>query len=144
MPARTATAEWKGGLMTGAGRVKVQSGAVDAPYDFRGRTADGQGGQGTNPEELVGAAHAGCFTMQLSALLEKAGFTATMLRTTARVYFEKSGEGFAIPRIELETEGSVPGIDAGAFQKQADTAKAICPVSKALTGTQVSLRARLV
>lgn len=141
MPSRTAEAEWKGDLASGAGRVKVQSGTLDAAYDFRGRTGDGAG---TNPEELIGAAHAGCFTMQLSALLGKAGFTPTRLRTTARVHLEKQGEGFAIPRIELETEGNVPGIDAPTFQKHAETAKSGCPVSKALAGTQISLKARLV
>ncbi|CAG0971161.1 Peroxiredoxin OsmC [Phycisphaerales bacterium] len=141
MPARTATAEWKGNLTEGTGRIKVQSGTFEAPYDFRGRTADGKG---TNPEELIGAAHAGCFTMQLSALLGKAGFTPTRLQTTAKVHLEKVETGFAIPKIELELEGSVPGIDAAAFQQHAETAKAGCPVSKALAGTQITLTARLV
>lgn len=137
MPARTAEAEWKGSLTEGAGRIKVQSATLDAPYDFRARTGDGKG---TNPEELIGAAHAGCFAMQLSALLGKAGFTPERLHATARVHLEKQGEGFAIPRIELEPEGSVPGLDAAAFQKHAETAKASCPVSKALAGTQISLK----
>lgn len=137
MPARTAEAEWKGSLTEGAGRIKVQSATLDAPYDFRARTGDGKG---TNPEELIGAAHAGCFAMQLSALLGKAGFTPERLHATARVHLEKQGEGFAIPRIELELEGSVPGLDAAAFQKHAETAKASCPVSKALAGTQISLK----
>lgn len=137
MPARTATAEWKGNLTEGAGRIKVQSATFDAPYDFRARTADGKG---TNPEELIGAAHAGCFTMQLSALLGAAGFTATRLQTTAKVYLEKQGAGFAIPKIELELEGSVPGLDAAGFQKHAETAKASCPVSKALAGVEITLK----
>lgn len=141
MAFRTAEAQWQGNLTEGKGRIKVQSGTLDAPYDFRARTADGKG---TNPEELIGAAHAGCFTMQLSALLGGAGFTPTNLRTTAKVHLEKQGAGFAIPRIELELEGSVPGLDAAAFQKHAETAKASCPVSKALTGTQISLKAKLV
>jgi osmotically inducible protein OsmC len=131
MPARTAEAEWKGNLTEGKGRIKVQSATFDAPYDFRARTGDGKG---TNPEELIAAAHAGCFTMQLSALLGAAGFTAERLRTTARVYLEKQGAGFAIPKIELETEGVVPGLDAAGFKKHAETAKASCPVSKALGG----------
>ena len=141
MPARTAEAEWKGNLTEGKGRIKVQSGTLDAPYDFRARTADGKG---TNPEELIAAAHAGCFTMQLSALLGNAGLTATRLKTTAKVYLEKQGEGFAIPRIDLELEGAVPGLDAAGFQKHADTAKKGCPVSKALAGTTIKLNAKLV
>jgi osmotically inducible protein OsmC len=141
MAYRTADAEWSGNLMEGKGRIKVQSGTLDAPYDFRARTADGKG---TNPEELIGAAHAGCFTMQLSALLGAAGFTATRLHTTAKVYLEKSGPGFAIPKIELELEGTVPGMSAADFQKQAETAKASCPVSKALAGTSISLTVKMV
>jgi osmotically inducible protein OsmC len=141
MAFRTAEAEWKGNLTEGKGRIKVQSGTLDAPYDFRARTADGQG---TNPEELIGAAHAGCFTMQLSALLGAAGFTAERLKTTAKVHLEKQGAGFAIPKIELETEGRVPGLDAAGFQKHAETAKTGCPVSKALAGTQITLTARLI
>ncbi len=141
MASRTAEAQWQGNLTEGKGRIKVQSGTLDAPYDFRARTADGKG---TNPEELIGAAHAGCFTMQLSALLGGAGFTPTNLRTTAKVHLEKQGAGFAIPKIELELEGSVPGLDAAAFLKHAETAKASCPVSKALAGTQITLKARLV
>lgn len=136
MAFRTAQAEWTGNLTEGKGHIKVQSGTLDAPYDFRARTADGKG---TNPEELIGAAHAGCFTMQLSALLGAAGHTPSHLRTVAKVHLEKQGAGFAIPRIELELEGSVPGMDAAAFQKHAETAKSSCPVSRALAGTQISL-----
>lgn len=136
MPARTAEAQWSGNLTEGKGHITVQSKTLDAPYDFRARTGDGKG---TNPEELIGAAHAGCFTMQLSALLGASGFTATKLRTVAKVHLEKSGPGFAIPRIELELEGSVPGMDAAAFKQHAETAKATCPVSKALAGTEITL-----
>lgn len=136
MPARTAEAQWSGNLTEGKGHITVQSKTLDAPYDFRARTGDGMG---TNPEELIGAAHAGCFTMQLSALLGAAGFTATNLRTVAKVHLEKSGPGFAIPKIELELEGSVPGMDAAAFKQHAETAKATCPVSKALAGTEITL-----
>lgn len=141
MPARTAEAQWSGNLTEGKGRIKVQSATFDAPYDFRARAGDGKG---TNPEELIGAAHAGCFTMQLSALLGLAGFTPTSLRTTAKVHLEKEGGGFVIPKIELELEGAVPGITPAAFQQQAQTAKSVCPVSKALAGTQITLTARLV
>lgn len=136
MPARTAEAQWSGNLTEGKGHIKVQSGTLDAPYDFHARTGDGKG---TNPEELIGAAHAGCFTMQLSALIGAAGFTAESLRTVAKVHLEKDGPGFAIPRIELELVGKVPGMDAAAFQTLAETAKATCPVSKALAGPQITL-----
>lgn len=136
MPFRTATAEWSGNLTEGKGHIKTQSATLDAPYDFRARTGDGQG---TNPEELIGAAHAGCFTMQLSALIGKAGHTPGRLKTTAKVHLEKQGEGFAIPKIELELEGSAPGLSGEEFKKLAETAKASCPVSKALAGTQISL-----
>jgi osmotically inducible protein OsmC len=131
MPFRTAQAQWSGNLTEGKGHITVQSKTLDAPYDFRARTADGKG---TNPEELIGAAHAGCFTMQLSALLGGAGFTAEKLHTTAKVHLEKQGAGFAIPLIELELEGKVPGLSAADLQKHAETAKASCPVSKALAG----------
>lgn len=141
MAFRTADAEWKGNLTEGKGHIKVQSGTLDAPYDFRARTADGKG---TNPEELIGAAHAGCFTMQLSALLGAAGFTAERLHTTAKVHLEKQGPGFAIPRIELELEGKVPGLDAAGFQKHAETAKVSCPVSKALAGTEITLKVTML
>jgi len=140
MAFRTAEAQWKGNLTEGAGNIKVQSGTLDAPYDFRARIGDGKG---TNPEELIAAAHAGCFTMQLSALLGAAGFTPAMLRTTAKVHLEKQGPGFVIPRIELELVGNVPGLDAAGFQKHAEIAKVSCPVSKALAGAQISLTAKL-
>ncbi len=136
MPFRSATAQWSGNLTEGKGHITVQSRTLDAPYDFRARTGDGQG---TNPEELIAAAHAGCFTMQLSALLGLAGFTAKSLKTSAKVYLEKDGPGFAIPKIELELEGSVPGLNAADFQKHAEIAKASCPVSKALAGSTISL-----
>lgn len=141
MPPRSATARWSGNLTEGKGHIKAQSATLDAPYDFRARTADGKG---TNPEELIAAAHAGCFTMQLSALLGAAGHTATNLETTARVYLEKDGPGFSIPRIELELTGSVPGMTAADFQKHAETAKVSCPVSKALAGPKISLTVKFV
>ncbi|MFM9995755.1 MAG: OsmC family protein [Phycisphaerales bacterium] len=136
MPARTADAVWNGNLTDGKGRIKVQSGTLDAPYDFRARAGDGKG---TNPEELIAAAHAGCFAMQLSALLGAAGFTAERLRAVAKVHLEKQGAGFAIPRIELELERKVPGLDAAGFRKHAEAAKQSCPVSKALAGTEITL-----
>jgi osmotically inducible protein OsmC len=136
MPARTAEAQWSGNLTEGKGRIKVESGTLDAPYDFRARSADGQG---TNPEELIAAAHAGCFAMQLSALLANAGHPAESLRATARVHLEKQDAGFAIPNIELELTGKAPGMSDADFRKHAEQAKAVCPVSKALAGTTITL-----
>jgi osmotically inducible protein OsmC len=133
-----ASAQWSGGFKTGAGTMKPAH-AEAAQFSVSSRF---EGQQGSNPEELIGAAHAGCFTMQLSALLGAAGFTAERLHTTAKVYLEKDGPGFSIPRIELELEGKVPGLDAAGFQKHAETAKASCPVSKALAGTQITLKVK--
>jgi len=140
MPARTAAAHWSGNLTEGKGHIKVQSGTLDAAYDFRARTADSTvGSKITNPEELIAAAHAGCFTMQLSALLAGAGHPAESLNTTAKVYLEKDGPGFAIPKIELELSGKVAGMDAATFKQHAEMAKATCPVSKALAGSTITL-----
>ena len=141
MAVRTAEAEWQGNLLEGRGTVKLGSGAFEGRYSFASRMEDGPG---TNPEELIGAAHAGCFSMALSAGLSKAGFNPTRVHTTARVHFQKVGEGFAITRIELNTEAQIPGIDQTTFQQQADGAKKNCPVSKALAGTEITLSAKLV
>jgi osmotically inducible protein OsmC len=141
MAARTAEAEWKGSLREGKGTMKLGSGAYEGAYSFASRF---ENGTGTNPEELIGAAHAGCFSMALSAGLGRAGITPTRIHTTARVYLEKVGEGFGITRIELNTEAQVPGIDNATFQKHAEDAKKGCPVSKALAGLQISLTAKLV
>ena len=130
MPARRAEAEWQGNLRAGKGRLTVGSGAFDLPYSFRDRFEDGKG---TNPEELLGAAHAGCFTMALTADLTAAGHPPDRIHTTATVTIDKVGEGFAITKIELVTEGKVPGLDAPEFEQRAEKAKANCPVSKALT-----------
>ncbi|TMB46756.1 MAG: OsmC family peroxiredoxin, partial [Deltaproteobacteria bacterium] len=96
------------------------------------------------PEELIGAAHAGCFTMALTAQLSRAGLTPARVQTGAKVTLEKVGEGFSITRIELETEADIPGIDEATFQRNALDAKQNCPVSKALAGTEIHLRARLL
>lgn len=141
MPARKAEAEWKGNLAQGSGRLKVGSGAFDGPYSFKSRFEEGE--SATNPEELLGAAHAGCFTMALTAQLTRAGFTATRIHTTANVKLEKVGESFAITQIGLETEAEVPGIDDATFQKYALDAKQNCPVSKALSGTEIHMTAKL-
>ena len=140
MPVRTAEAEWKGDIKGGGGRLKLGSGLFEGPYSFKSRFEDGRD---TNPEELIGAAHAACFSMALSLILGTAGHVPTRLRTRARVHIEKEGEGFAITRIELDTEGEVPGMDAAAFRESAEKAKVGCPVSKALSATPISLTARL-
>jgi osmotically inducible protein OsmC len=139
MPVRSAEAEWRGKLKDGKGQVKLGSG-ISAPYSFASRFE--QGG-GTNPEELIGAAHAGCFSMALALGLEKAGHPATRVHTVAKVHFGAAGDGFAISAIDLETEAEVPGIDAAQFQEQAEAAKKNCPVSKALAATKIMLKATL-
>ena len=141
MAVRKSEAEWKGDLLKGQGTMKLGSGAFEGSYSFPSRF---ESGKGTNPEELIGAAHAGCFSMALSAGLGKAGFTPTRIHTTATVHLEKVGEGFAITRIELESEAQIPGIDDKTFQEQAEAAKKGCPVSKALAGPQITLKAKLV
>jgi lipoyl-dependent peroxiredoxin len=141
MPARTATARWQGGLQQGSGTMRLGSGAFEGQYSFASRFEEGTG---TNPEELIGAAEAGCFTMALSAGLERAGYVPSAIETSARVHLERVESGFRIPRIELDCTASVPGIDEGTFLEQAATAKANCPVSQALTGVDIQLNARLV
>ena len=142
MPTRTAEAEWKGNLAEGEGRLKVGSGAFEGPYSFKSRFEEGQ--SATNPEELIGAAHAGCFTMALTAALSRAGIKPTRIHTTARVKLEKIGEAFSITQIDLETEAEIPGIDDAKFQELANGAKQNCPVSKALAGTEIHLQAKLL
>ena len=142
MPIRRAEAEWKGNLAEGNGRLKVQSGAFEGPYSFKSRFEEGE--SATNPEELVGAAHAGCFTMALTAQLSRAQIKPTRIHTEARVKFEKVGDGFAITQIQLVTEAEVPGIDDASFQKYAGDAKENCPLSKALAGTEILLDAKLI
>jgi len=141
MPKRTAEAQWEGSLQDGKGTMRFGSGAFEGQYSFASRFEEGSG---TNPEELIGAAHAGCFSMALSAGLGRAGFTPDRVHTTASVSLEKGDSGFRINRIDLVTEASVPGIDEATFQEQAETAKANCPVSQALAGTQITLKATLV
>lgn len=141
MTVRTASAVWEGGLREGNGTFSVQSGAVGGEYSFPTRFEDKPG---TNPEELIGAAHAACFSMAFSAELEGAGFTATKVSTTAKVHLEKGADGFGIPRIELICEAVVPGIDEATFQEKAAGAKVGCPVSKVLAAAEISLDATLV
>ncbi len=142
MPTRKAEAEWKGNLAEGSGRLKVGSGAFEGPYSFKSRFEEGQ--SATNPEELIGAAHAGCFTMALTAQLSRAGLKPTRIHTNASVKLEKVGEAFSITNIDLETEAEIPNIDDATFQEYAQGAKQNCPVSKALAGTQIHLTAKLL
>ena len=137
MTARTSSAEWKGTLKEGAGTMKLASGAYEGPFTFASRF---ESGKGTNPEELIGAAHAGCFSMFLAALLGNKGYVPT-IRTTATVHLEA---GPTIALIELDTEAVVPGIDEATFQQIAEDAKKGCPVSKALAGPEIRLKAKLV
>ncbi len=141
MPERTASAHWEGTVREGKGTVGVESGLFDgAAYSFGARF---ETGAGTNPEELLGAAHAGCFTMYLSLLLTKAEHPPTRLDTTAKVTIEIGDEGPRITGIVLETEGDVPGIDAATFDSLAAEAAQGCPVSVALASTPITHTARL-
>lgn len=140
MPVRKANAVWNGDLKGGNGTMKLGSGAFEGSYSFGTRFEETPG---TNPEELIAAAHAGCFSMALAAGLGRAGYTPKSVRTSAAAHLEKGDAGFSITRIELVTEAEVPGIDDAAFQEQAQGAKANCPVSKALAGVEISLDARL-
>jgi lipoyl-dependent peroxiredoxin len=140
MPTRTADAEWTGDLPSGAGHMRLGSGAFDGPFDFRSRMQDGGG---TNPEELIGAAHAGCFSMAFAAALGGAGFTPERIATNAKVHFNKGDAGWSIDRIELTTRAAVPGISDADFQRIAGEAKSGCPVSKALAGVEIVLDAAL-
>jgi len=137
---RTANAHWSGDLKSGNGSIKTGSGAFEGAYSFTTRF---EGTKGTNPEELLGAAHASCFSMALSLLLTKAGFTPRQIETEARVHIDPIDGEFAITRIELVTEADVPGLDAKAFSLHAHSAKSGCPVSKALAGTDIVLTASL-
>jgi len=141
MPTRKAEAQWEGNLAEGQGNLKVGSGAFEGPYSFKSRFEEGQ--SATNPEELIGAAHAGCFTMALVAALSRAGHKPTHVHTTAQVKLEKVGDAFSITKIDLDTEAEIPGIDDATFQQFARDAKQNCPVSKALAGTEIALTARL-
>lgn len=141
MPTRTANAEWKGDLKEGSGTVRLGSGAWEGSYSFRSRFEDGGG---TNPEELIAAAHAGCFSMALSHGLAQAGHTPQSVKTTANVQLNKQEAGFRITEIELVTEARVPGLDEKSFLTHAEKAKSGCPVSQALAGTKISLQARLI
>jgi lipoyl-dependent peroxiredoxin len=140
MPEREARAVWEGGVPQGKGSISLGSGACEAPYSFGSRF---ESGPGTNPEELLGAAHAGCFSMALALGLTHGGHPPTRISTTARVGITKTDAGFRIPRIDLTTEAEVPGLDEEAFRVAAEQAKSGCPVSVALSATEIHLEAKL-
>jgi osmotically inducible protein OsmC len=140
MPARIAEATWNGTLNEGNGNVKLGSGAYDGPYNFKSRFEDGLE---TNPEELLGAAHAGCFSMALGARLGREGFTVNSIHTVAHVHLEKGESGFGISRIDLVTEGDVAGIDAETFKTHAEATKDTCIISRALASVPMTVTASL-
>ena len=143
MADKTATVHWEGAGKNGKGQISTETDALKAyPYGFASRFEDDR--RGTNPEEILGAAHAACFTMAFSFACDKAGFATTAVDTQARVRLTKQGEGFVIDRIALQLEATVPGIDEAAFQKIAEDAKRNCPLSKALASVpEISLDATL-
>jgi osmotically inducible protein OsmC len=141
MPVKKAEAEWKGNLNRGSGRMQLGSGTFEGPYSFASRFKEGPG---TNPEELIGAAHAGCFSMALSHMLAEAGHIPDVVHTKAKVHIDKVEGGFKITTIELQTEGKVPGMDEETFQEKAEAAKEGCPVSRALAGSDIRLEAKLL
>ncbi|HET6374222.1 MAG TPA: OsmC family protein [Candidatus Polarisedimenticolia bacterium] len=137
---READARWEGDLRGGRGTIRLGSGAFEGKYSFSSRF---EGSPGTNPEELIGAAHAGCFTMALTSGLTKAGHPPKTIETTATVHLDKVEAGFGITGIDLATTGEVPGIDAAEFQRLAEDAKKNCPVSRALASVAIRLQATL-
>ncbi|MHB1862431.1 MAG: OsmC family peroxiredoxin [Gemmatimonadaceae bacterium] len=137
---RKAEARWNGDLKGGRGNVKLGSGAFDGPYSFASRF---ESGTGTNPEELLGAAHAGCFSMALAAALATAGHPATSITTSATVHLTKGEAGFSISGIDLVTRGVVPGVSVGEFRKFAEDTKTGCIVSRALSAVPMTLDAQL-
>jgi lipoyl-dependent peroxiredoxin len=139
---RRSRAGWQGGVEDGGGTINLGSGAFEGTYSLRARVADES--PETNPEELIAAAHAGCYTMSLSNELTQAGHPPTQLDTTATVYLVRGEEGFVIPRIHLETSGEVPGIDQAGFERWAREAERGCPVSKVLAAAEITLDARLL
>ena len=138
---RSADASWQGTVPDGGGTIALHSGAYEGSFTLKNRVGEGE--PGTNPEELIAGAEAGCFTMSLANLLSEAGSPPRDLRTTARVRLEETDAGFRITRISVKTVGDVPGIDAEAFVALAERAKATCPISLALAGTEITLEAEL-
>jgi osmotically inducible protein OsmC len=141
MPIRRANAEWNGDLKAGKGSLNTETKLLNnTPYDAGSRF---ESGSTTNPEELIGAAHAGCYSIALANSLSKEGFKVNSIKTDAKVHLEKLESGFTITKIELDTVGEVEGIDAAIFAKHAEQTKSGCPVSKALTGPMIVLNAKL-
>lgn len=141
MPVRNANATWEGTLQDGTGTLATETGTFEGQYSFSSRFEEGTG---TNPEELIGAAHAGCFSMALSGDLARDGYEPERIDTEAHVHLDKGEDGFSITRVVLETEASVPDIDEETFLEYANGAKETCPVSRALTGVNIELNATLV
>lgn len=140
---RTATAKWQGGLKDGKGHLSTQSGAFnDLPYNFRMRFEDESGKSGTNPEELIASAHAGCFSMALSGVIEKAGYTAENIQTVCTIQMEKEDKGPTIKTSTLALKAKVPGMDKDGFLKAANDAKENCPISR-LLNCEIKLEAEL-
>jgi lipoyl-dependent peroxiredoxin len=141
MPTRDGTGEWQGDLMSGSGRLEVGDGVFEGPYSAKSRFEEGDG---TNPEELIAAAHAACFSMALSSMLAEHGHEPRSVQTTARVQLRNVDGAPTIQRIDLETVGDVPSIDEDHFREHAEEAKAACLISRALAGVQeMELTARL-
>jgi osmotically inducible protein OsmC len=140
MPKRKATAVWNGSVKRGKGKLSVESGAFETGYSFSSRF---ESGGGTNPEELLGAAEAGCFSMALSMMLGEAGYSPESIETTASVSIKAQGDDISIPTIELDCTATVPEIDDDEFEQVAQKARANCPVSQALKNVDISLNARL-
>jgi osmotically inducible protein OsmC len=141
MAVRKADATWNGGIMDGSGSLKLESGAFEGAYSFNSRFGDDT--TKTNPEELIAAAEAGCYTMALSGNLGKAGYQPTRINTTASVKIEKQEGGFHIPSIAVETVAEVPNISDEEFQQIAEKTKQTCPVSQVLAGAEITLKATL-
>ncbi len=141
MPLRKSTAIWEGDLPEGKGTMRFESSGQEFPYSFTSRFSEGEG---SNPEEMLGAAHAGCFSMQLANLLAQDGSTAKKIKTNAKVSLAKAGDGYEITRIVLDCEAIVPGINEETFLKKANEAKETCPVSKALKSVDILVQPKLL
>ena len=141
MPVRNATAVWEGTLKEGGGTLKLGSGVFEGPYNYVSRFEEGEQ---TNPEELIGAAHAGCFSMFLSAVLSGANYPPTRIQTTAKVHLKTGEGGPTIHLIELDTEAEVPNVDEATFMEHVENSKKNCPVSKALASVEMKVNAKLV
>ncbi len=141
MPIRTSSAQWNGDLKSGKGSIKIGQSGKETAFSFASRF---ENGEGTNPEELIAAAHAGCYAMAFSNALSQAGYSVNHVDATANVHLEKTDGGFAIPSIDLKVEGKVSDINNDKFQEIAEDAKNNCPVSKVLTGAKITLSAKLL